>query len=165
MQAVQTVKSYLLEVGFKQPVIIPTMAHAAKIFRMAAQGEQLTRRERSDIRSLHDLLLGNPHRLLNVTKVENDVRLEIVDGINGDGHSLLHKSLDKIGVIKVGTEHIHHADLERAVYSTGIHTIETILEKQIFTEALPETMERVSKVMRKHNAHNLQQWLQMVVTD
>lgn len=155
------VKCYLKDVGFSNPTIVPTMAHAAKLFRMAARGEYLTRHQRLELSSQFDMLKENPFRLLKVTQLDGEIYKEINNGIKGKGHSLLQISADSntSSTIKVGSHVITKTELECAVYSTGIHTIETILEKMISKKALPETMKRISAVMRKHGAKLLNQWL------
>ena len=160
-QLMANVKSYLKDVGFANPTVIPTMAHAAKLFRLAARGEHLTRHQRMELSSQLDMLKVDPFRLLKITQLDNEIYMEIENGIKGKGHSLLHKlpGHNKDSSIKVGNQIITRSELEQAVYSTGIHTIETILEKMIYKRALPETMKRVSTIMRKHGAKLLNQWL------
>jgi len=160
-QLMANVKSYLKVVGFANPTVIPTMAHAAKLFRLAARGEHLTRHQRMELSSQLDMLKEDPFRLLKITQLDSEIYKEIENGIKGKGHSLLHKLSDHNtdSSIKVGNQIITRSELERAVYSTGIHTIETILEKMIYKRALPETMKRVSTIMRKHGAKLLNQWL------
>ena len=155
------VKSYLKDVGFSGSTIIPTMAHAAKLFRMAARGEHLTRHQRLELSSQLDILKEDPFRLLKITQLDSEIHNEINNGIKGKGHSLLHLPtvINTGSSINVGNQVITKTELESAVYSTGIHTIETILEKMISKKALPETMKRVSAVMRKHGAKLLNQWL------
>lgn len=158
-QVMANVRAYLKGVGFTQPTVIPTMANAAKLFRMAAKGERLTRHQCIELSSQLDLLRHNPYRLLRLSELNADLNNEIERGINGNGHSLLHKPFDHSGSLTVGNQSIRRSELERAVYSTGIHTIESILEKLIYDKALPNTIDRVSTVMRNHGANELLQWI------
>lgn len=158
---VSNVKKYLKDAGFSSPIVIPTMAHAAKLLRLAAKGERLTRHQSLELITQLDMINEEPFRLLKNTQIDVEIYKEIEKGIKGKGHTLLHKSIDKTcdSTIKIRDRIIAKSEIDRALYSTGIHTIETILEKMLYERALPETMKRISAVMNKHKAKLLNKWL------
>ena len=159
VESMHGVKAYLKEIGFLRPVIVPIMARAAKLFRIAANGGNLTRSERHDLLALFDKLKQDPFRLLRPAKLQADVRTEIECGIRGESHTLLAQQEDSIRTINIDNQRLERRELEIMEYATGIHTIETILENHLYSRAMPETMQRIAKILQKHGADQLLQWI------
>lgn len=155
----QKVRKYLLEIGFKSPKILPIMAEAALLARKLSCGAKLSKHERIDLEKYVDQIRSSPKLVLNSTIISKDIKDLIEAGIDGHGMEVS-QNVDDIRKFTIrGDLCVSRAELNRYLYSTGLHTLETYFEYLIVQNALPKTISRVSRVLNKHNAKSLYQWI------
>lgn len=102
------IHEYLVDAGIVNPQIYPVSALGCKLFRMAMNGAELTRRESSDFENLYDTFRPQGYDLNRYT-----ISDEYIDK-------------EKSVCIR-GTEY-KYADLYMAIHNTGIPSVEHVIE-------------------------------------
>lgn len=155
----QKVRKYLLGIGFKSPKILPIMAEAALLARKLSCGAKLSKHEQLDLVKYMDQIKSYPKLVLNSTIIGKDIKDMIEEGIDGHGKEVNQNSDDTRKFTVRNDVCVSRAELNRYLYSTGLHTLEVYFEHLIVQNALPKTMIRVSRVLNKHKAKSLYQWI------
>ena len=158
-EVVARVDSYLQEIGFKDPIIIPIMGEAALLARKLANGLKLTRHERADLTNYYYQLIDSPRYTVNATKIDKEIIDTIEDGILGNGQQILQSKSDK-NEFQVGKKQVvTRLELSKFLYSTGLLTLEQYFENLITQEALHKNMDNIRQIFEKYDASSLLNWL------
>jgi 50S ribosomal subunit-associated GTPase HflX len=156
-------RTHLKGLGFPNPMIMPVMAEAAKLLRMAALGSKLTRKQKSEVSKYISCLQKD----WGMTRFQDRAGNEKSQETRADGNinalenreSLFLKPSESSSGISIDGQTISYSEINHALYGTGIHPIELILEDIIYHKALPGSMRKVEHVLRKYRASSLQEWL------
>lgn len=113
---VQSAKSYLENVGFPDPKIIPVSAYAGLLARKAISGEPLSRRENRELSIINENLRENPECLVELALVNDGIKKQIKNH---------HKSLFSNVENK---DDLRRAELERLFLLSGVATLEFVFK-------------------------------------
>lgn len=119
---VHNAQRYLRDIGFEQPIIIPTMASAALYARKALSAETLTRAQRSKLRQVLDDLDVNKRDLLNATLAPDLVKRRVLTSLNNLERRQRTKALD--------TRAYDKNQLHQLVTISGLKTVEALIHHQ-----------------------------------
>ena len=119
---VHNAQRYLRDIGFEQPIIIPTMASAALYARKALSAETLTRAQRSQLRQALDDLDANKRALLNATVVPDLIKRRVCKALD----SLERKQQAKQSDSRASDKN----KLHQLVTISGLRTIEALINHQ-----------------------------------
>jgi GTPase Era involved in 16S rRNA processing len=158
-QIVSKVKSYLKDVGFKSPKIIPIMAEAALLIRKLSNNLKLSKHEQLDLMKYIDQVKLSPTAVLNSTRIDKEIIETVQSGIEGFGYSVSQNGMELKEFSVRKDFSVSWSELNRYLYSTGLHTLELYLESLITKQALPKTMVKVGKVLKKYGAKSLHNWI------
>ncbi len=113
---------YLTSIGFKNPMIIPTMANAALYARKALKDEALTRAQRSKLRQALDELGDNKRALLHATVVPDPIKKRVFKTL---------ASLERQRQVKASDEQAcEKNELQQLVAISGLKTVEALIKHQ-----------------------------------
>lgn len=119
---VHNAQRYLRDIGFEQPIIIPTMASAALYARKALSAETLTRAQRSQLRQALDDLDANKRALLNATVAPDLIKRRVCKALD----SLERKQQAKQSDTRASDKN----KLHQLVTISGLRTIEALINHQ-----------------------------------
>ncbi|KKI25043.1 Uncharacterized protein AC502_2588 [Pseudomonas syringae pv. maculicola] len=119
---VRNAQRYLRDIGFEQPIIIPTMASAALYARKALSAETLTRAQRSKLREILDDLDANKRALLDATVAPELIKRRVGKAL----YNLERRQQDK----KPDTRAYDKNQLHQLVTISGLKTIEALINHQ-----------------------------------
>ncbi len=119
---VYNAQRYLRDIGFEQPIIIPTMASAALYARKALSAETLTRAQRSKLRQVLDDLDANKRTLLNATVAPDLIKHRVCKALNNLERKQQAKALD--------TRAYDKNQLHQLVTISGLKTVEALINHQ-----------------------------------
>lgn len=119
---VHNAQRYLRDLGFEQPIIIPTMASAALYARKALSADTLTRSQRSQLRQALDGLDANKRALLNATVVPELIKRRVGKALDNLERKLQAKQSDARASDK--------NKLHQLVTISGLRTIEALINHQ-----------------------------------
>jgi len=119
---VHNAQRYLRDIGFEQPIIIPTMASAALYARKALSAETLTRAQRSKLRQVLDDLDANKRALLNATVAPDLIKHRVCKALNNLERKQQAKALD--------TRAYDKNQLHQLVTISGLKTVEALINHQ-----------------------------------
>ncbi|MGL6168142.1 MAG: dynamin family protein [Fusobacteriaceae bacterium] len=77
-EIIKNVKKYLEEIGFKNPILVPTSAQVAKILRKGMNNNLETRREKIEFKNYIDSYLERNNLLKTANEVTNEVIQKII---------------------------------------------------------------------------------------
>lgn len=158
-RVVLEVRSYLKDAGFKNPKIIPIMAEAALLARKLTNNSKLSKHEQLDLIKYLDQIKMSPKYTIGATMIDKQIVEQIEKGIIGLGQHISQNDQEvRIFLIR-GDQNITRQELNKFLYSTGLHTLEQYFEYLITQEALPKTMIKVAKVLKKYGALSLLNWI------
>ena len=115
-KCLEEVKKELIEYGYNNPIIMPIVANAAKLFKMVLKGQPLTQKEMSMFRNFFDLFFHEQFDLLESYAISNQM-VEFDDRDNT--------------VITIENKVYKKTDILKALQRTGINSVETLLNKEI----------------------------------
>lgn len=119
-QVVIKTQKYLTEIGFNNPTIIPTAANYALVLQKMLNKEQLTRSERSELRTALDTLNTN---LIVTSTIETEQKLNILNKI---------KKAKTAGRVKTANGNtITKQRLERSLIKSGFGVVNYLLQQKI----------------------------------
>ena len=119
-QVVIRTKKYLTEVGFNNPIIIPTAANYALVLQKMLNKALLTRSERAELRIALDSLNTN---LIVTSTIETEQKLKILNNI---------KKTKAEGKVKTANGNtITRQRLERALMKSGFGVVNYLLQKRL----------------------------------
>ncbi|MCF5776801.1 hypothetical protein GIV40_06855 [Pseudomonas poae] len=119
---VHNAQRYLRDIGFEQPIIIPTMASAALYARKALSAETLTRAQRSKLRQVLDDLDVNKCALLNATVAPDLIKRRVGKALYNLERKLQAKESD--------TRAHDKNRLQQLVTISGLKTVEALIHHQ-----------------------------------
>lgn len=119
---VHNAQCYLRDIGFEQPIIIPTMASAALYARKALSAEILTRAQRSKLRQVLDDLDAIKRALLNAT-----VAPDLIKRCLGKALYSLER---KQQAMEPNTWAYDKNQLHQLVTISGLKTVEALINRQ-----------------------------------
>lgn len=119
-QVVIRTQKYLTEVGFNNPIIIPTAANYALVLQKMLNKEQLTRSERAELNTALDSLNTN---LIVASTIETPKKLKILNNIK--------KTKTEGSVKTVNGNTITKQRLERALIKSGFGVVNYLLQKRL----------------------------------
>lgn len=119
---VHNAQRYLRDIGFEQPIIIPTMASAALYARKALSAETLTRAQRSKLRQVLDDLDANKRALLNATVAPDLIKRRVGKAL----YNLERKQQAK----EPDTRAYDKNQLHQLVTISGLKTVEALINHQ-----------------------------------
>jgi len=119
---VHNAQRYLRDIGFEQPIIIPTMASAALYARKALSAETLTRAQRSKLRQVLDDLDANKRALLNATVAPDLIKHRVCKAL----YNLERKQQAKAS----DTRAYDNNQLHQLVTISGLKTVEALINHQ-----------------------------------
>ncbi len=113
------VKKELVEIGYKKPIVLPIVANAARLFKMALNGHgtRWTKREGSEFRNLYELFIEERFDLFELSRKIIPVKpMEF----KGEKDSLLidNKEYSRVTILE-------------ALQRTGITVVEELLDREI----------------------------------
>lgn len=159
-RVVREVRAYLRKTGFKNPKIIPIMAEAALLARKLATNTKLSKREQLDLIKYLDQTSLSPKYTIGATMIDKHIVEMIDNGIQGRGQHISQNNQDAREFLIRGELSVTKRELNKFLYSTGLHTLEQYFECLITHEALPKTMIKVAKVLKKYGALSLLNWIE-----
>ena len=119
-QVVIRTQKYLTEIGFNNPTIIPTAANYALVLQKMLNEEQLTRSERSELRTALDTLHTN---LIVTSTIETEQKLNLLNKI---------KKAKTEGRVKIANGNtITRQRLERSLMKSGFGVVNYLLQRKI----------------------------------
>ena len=119
-QVVIRTQKYLTEVGFNNPIIIPTATNYALVLQKMLNKELLTRSERAELRIALDSLNTN---LIVASTIETEQKLKILNNI---------KKTKTEGRVKTANGNtITKQRLERALMKSGFGVVNYLLQKRL----------------------------------
>lgn len=119
-QVVIRTKKYLTEVGFNNPIIIPTAANYALVLQKMLNKALLTRSEKAELRIALDSLNTN---LIVTSTIETEQKLKILNNI---------KKTKTEGRVKTANGNtITKQRLERALMKSGFGVVNYLLQKRL----------------------------------
>lgn len=119
-QVVIRTQKYLTEVGFNNPIIIPTAANYALVLQKMLNKALLTRSERAELRIALDSLNTN---LIVTSTIETEQKLKILNNI---------KKTKTEGQVKMANGNIITKQrLERALMKSGFGVVNYLLQKRL----------------------------------
>ena len=119
-QVIIRTQKYLTEIGFNNPTIIPTAANYALVLQKMLNKEQLTRSERSELRTALDTLNTN---LIVTSTIETGQKLNILNKI---------KKTKTKGQVKIANGNtITKQRLERSLIKSGFGVVNYLLQQKI----------------------------------
>ncbi len=119
-QVVIRTQKYLTEIGFNNPTIIPTAANYALVLQKMLNEEQLTRSERSELRTALDTLNTN---LIVTSTIETEQKLNILNKI---------KKAKTEGRVKIANGNTTTKQrLERSLMKSGFGVVNYLLQQKI----------------------------------
>lgn len=119
---VHNAQRYLRDIGFEQPIIIPTMASAALYARKALSAETLTRAQRSKLRQVLDDLDVNKRALLNATVAPDLIKRRVGKSLYNLERKLQAKESD--------TRAYDKNQLQQLITISGLKTVEALIHHQ-----------------------------------
>ncbi|MNJ34767.1 GTPase Era [compost metagenome] len=119
---VNLVRHYLASLGFKRPMIIPTMASIALYARKALKTEELTRAQRLKLRQVMDEFKENKRSLLNAARVPTPIKRTVSKAL-----TRLEKQRNDI---LSDSEQCEINDLKQLVALSGLRTVEALIKNQ-----------------------------------
>jgi signal recognition particle receptor subunit beta len=119
---VRNAQRYLSDIGFEQPIIIPTMASAALYARKALTAETLTRTQRSKLRQALDELNANKRALLNATVAPDSIKHRVFKALDNLERKHQAKAFD--------TRACEKNQLHQLVTISGLKTVEALINNQ-----------------------------------
>ncbi|MFA6631504.1 MAG: hypothetical protein WCU90_04325, partial [Kiritimatiellia bacterium] len=159
-RVVREVRAYLRKTGFMNPKIIPIMAEAALLARKLATNTKLSKREQLDLIKYLDQTSLSPKYTIGATMIDKHIVEMIDNGIQGRGQHISQNNQDAREFLIRGELSVTKRELNKFLYSTGLHTLEQYFECLITHEALPKTMIKVAKVLKKYGALSLLNWIE-----
>lgn len=116
--SLENIKKDLINLGYKDPIIMPVVANAARLFKMVLKGQSLSRKETADFEDLFALFMEDG---LDVTKY-------FTLG-NNIGEKGLKNTL--VGEVSIGPKKYSKNDILEALRRTGIPEVAFLLDQQI----------------------------------
>ncbi|MGL5053102.1 MAG: hypothetical protein ACRC5W_05865 [Cetobacterium sp.] len=77
-EIIKNVKKYLEEIGFKNPILVPTSAQVAKILRKGMNNDLETRKEKIEFKNYIDSYLERNNLLRTANEIDNEVIQKII---------------------------------------------------------------------------------------
>ncbi|MBS1054895.1 dynamin family protein [Gluconobacter kondonii] len=130
---VQNAKAYLEEIGFEQPIIIPTMAHVALCARKALAHAPLTRRERLELRQALEKSDAEKRTFLQATMASGPIRERVMRLFDG--------------LARLSLKSRHEAtssqiyEFQKIVVASGLYTTELLIRDQL--QVVKDTMNTI----------------------
>ena len=118
-QVVIRTKKYLTEVGFNNPIIIPTAANYALVLQKMLNKALLTRSEKAELRIALDRLNTN---LIVTSTIETEQKLKILNNI---------KKIKTEERVKTANGTVTKQRLERALMKSGFGVVNYLLQKRL----------------------------------
>ena len=118
-QVVIRTKKYLTEVGFNNPIIIPTAANYALVLQKMLNKALLTRSEKAELRIALDRLNTN---LIVTSTIETEQKLKILNNI---------KKIKTEERVKTANGTVTKQRLERALMKSGFGVVRYLLQQKI----------------------------------
>lgn len=119
---VRNAQRYLIEIGFEQPIIIPTMASTALYARKALTAEALTRTQRFKLRQALDELDANKRTLLHATIAPDLIKHRVLKALDTLECKHQAKAFDARACEK--------NQLHQLVTISGLKTVEALINHQ-----------------------------------
>ncbi|SFQ14977.1 dynamin family protein [Pseudomonas borbori] len=119
---VSNAQHYLRDIGFEQPIIIPTMASAALYARKALSAETLTRAQRSKLRQVLDDLDATKRALLNATVAPDLIKHRVFKALDNLERKQQAEAFD--------TRAYEKNQLHQLVTISGLKTVEALINHQ-----------------------------------
>lgn len=116
-KCLDNIKKDLIEAGYQNPLIVPIVANAARLFKMALRGETLTKKETADFTDLYELFMEENFDVTTFGNYMPDIPTEHVNKENGK--------------IQVAGKEYSRESLVAALKRTGITFVAGLLDKQI----------------------------------
>lgn len=142
-KAVDVVKSYLGNIGFKSPVIIPVSAVAALLVRKVQRNKKLSRRERHILESFNQLASIDKNHMLNAALLPKNKKSQIQLSI----------SLKPIYELspRDHNESIYDAkQLSDIEHYSGIFLVEELIQQKMITDGTPTAMANLVESLNKY---------------
>jgi predicted GTPase len=155
--ALKKQKQFLIEMGFIDPVIVPTIARDALLIRGLCARKELSEEEQDVLECRLKKLEKRRTSLVRTTECSQYVKDIIYKGLKGIGHAP-YCALHLTGSNAAPVQSIDNVRLIKSLFCTGIPSLEACLEEMLIKEALPKTMIKVESVFRKYGASKLLKW-------
>lgn len=142
-KAVELVKSYLVNIGFKSPAIIPISAVSALLARKTQRNEKLSRRERHILESFNQLASIDKNHMLDAALLPKNKKSQL----------LLSISLKPISDLSPSdhNESIYDAkQLSDIEHYSGIFLVEELIQQKMITDGTPTAMANLVESLNKH---------------
>lgn len=142
-KAVELVKSYLGNIGFKSPAIIPISAVAALLARKTQRNEKLSRRERHILESFNQFASIDKNHMLDAALLPKNKKSQL----------LLSISLKPISELSPSdnNESIYDAkQLSDIEHFSGIFLVEELIQQKMITDGTPTAMANLVESLNKH---------------
>ena len=123
--SINNVKLEIEKAGFKNPMIIPISANAARLFKKALHNESMTRKEIKDFYNL--FYLFNENKVMDLPSYCSE---EILEMSYNKGYSLK-EDLESEDIINVNGENYNKKYLLRALDKTSINLVRSLIDKEI----------------------------------
>lgn len=124
-KVVKNTQDYLLKIGFKNPIIIPTFAHYALIAQKVLRNIPLMRSERV---VLTNLLESSSNQMMISSMMPNDLKLKVFNKL---------KNVKTSGKVKVNGMTIGKKQLEKAMFRTGFGVVQYVLQQKLSQSFYP----------------------------
>lgn len=118
---VDNARSYLMDIGFTHPVIIPTMANVALYARKALLAETLTRSQHLKLRQALDELGNEKRALLHASAIPAPIRKTVFKALDG-----LERQQRKL----LDEQALERNQLKQLVAISGVKTVEALIKHQ-----------------------------------
>ena len=111
------VKKELVDLGYENPVVLPIVANAARLFKMVLTGQELTKKEFSEFNNLYELFVEDGFDLFEFSKREISIEPTAIE------------ETDEI--IKIKDTSYSKKSILEALQMTGITVVESLLDREI----------------------------------
>ena len=155
--AMKRQKQFLIDMGFINPIIVPTIARDALLLRGLCSRNTLDEEEQEDLEYRLNKMEKRRTNIVKSVEYSQHVTSMIYRNMKGIGNEPYHAN--RPPSLRESARHsINDARYTKCIFSTGIPVLEAILEEMLVTEALPKTMIKVESVFRKYEARKLLKW-------
>ncbi|MFA5498793.1 MAG: dynamin family protein [Candidatus Cloacimonadia bacterium] len=144
--------------GIEEANIIPIMGKAALLGRKLVNNKYLTKSELFAVDGYLKSMEVDPKRILRATKLRSGILKKIEEGIDQDTKECrtIHRrskiSPNNIELTQVTDfSSLTRKQLDRFLYSTGLHTLELYFEHLISTTGLKQIMDQIKTVFEYHS--------------